>query len=57
MKRFVAKCPVSDMAIIVAVGETVVLPADGTFVSIPCPACHVQHYVQVRDPRHLRQAS
>jgi hypothetical protein len=57
MKRFVAVCPVTEIAMIVAVSETGVLPAEGTTISIPCPACREQHDMRVRDPQHVRRAS
>jgi hypothetical protein len=57
MKRVVARCPVTDVVVIVAFCEAVILPAEGTTVSIPCPACREQHDMQLRDPEHSRQAS
>jgi len=57
MKRFVATCPVTEIAIIVAVYETVIIPAEGTIISIPCPACRERHDMRVRDPKNVRRAS
>jgi hypothetical protein len=57
MKRYVARCHVTDLAVIVAFFESVILPAEGTTISIPCPACREQHDMQVRDPEHFRRAS
>ena len=47
MKRFVAICPVTDIAMIVAVCEAVIIPAEGTVLSIPCPACREPHDMRV----------
>jgi hypothetical protein len=57
MKRLVATCPITKIAVIVAVCETVILPADGTIISIPCPACRETHDMPARDRRPLREAS
>jgi hypothetical protein len=57
MKRFVATCPVTEIAVIVAVCESVILPADGTIISIPCPACRAPHGMRFRERRPERQAS
>jgi len=57
MKRFVARCPATDVAIIVAVSEFVVIPVDGTNISIPCPCCRTVHVMRMRDARYLREAS
>jgi len=57
MKRFVASCPETDMAVIVAVSEFVVIPVDGANISIPCPCCRKVHVMRMRDARHLREAS
>jgi hypothetical protein len=57
MKRFVATCPITEVAVIVAARDSVLLPAEGVIISIPCPACREQHDMVVRDCRPLRQAS
>jgi hypothetical protein len=57
MKRFVATCPVTEIAVIVAVCESVILPADGAIISIPCPACREPHGMPIRDRRPVGQAS
>jgi len=57
MKRLVATCPITEIAVIVAVCETVILPVEGTIISIPCPACREPHDMRARDRRPLRQAS
>jgi hypothetical protein len=57
MKRFVATCPIAELVVIVAVCDSVLLPAEGAIISIPCPACRAQHDMLVRDRRPVRQAS
>jgi hypothetical protein len=57
MKRFVASCPVTGVAVIVAVCEAVVVPAEGTIIPVPCPCCRELHEMRIRDARRVRQAS
>ena len=57
MKRFVAHCPVTEVAVIVPVSDAVVIPADGATAAILCPACGGAHCVHLRDPRTVRRAS
>jgi hypothetical protein len=57
MKRFVASCPVTDVAIIVAVCESVIVPAEGTPISIPCPCCRELHEMRIRAAKSVRRAS
>jgi hypothetical protein len=57
MKRFVARCPATDIAIIVAVSELVAVPTEGTNISIPCPGCRNVHVMTVRETKHQREAS
>jgi hypothetical protein len=57
MKRFVASCPVTGVAVIVAVCEAVVVPAEGTVIPVPCPCCRELHEMRIRDAKRVRQAS
>jgi hypothetical protein len=57
MKRFVARCPATEIAVIVAVPESVLVPPDGTNVAIPCPCCHTVHVMRMRDAKDFRKAS
>ncbi len=57
MKRFVAACPATDVIIIVAVNESVIVPPEGAIISIPCPCCQERHAMKIRDAKHIRHAS
>jgi hypothetical protein len=57
MKRFVATCPETEVAIIVSVSEAVVVPTEGVIISIPCPCCREMHAMRIRDAKHVRRAS
>lgn len=57
IKRLVALCPVSEIVVIMAVSDSVMLLAEGRILSLRCPVCLAQHEMQTRDPERRRRAS
>ena len=57
MKRYVAHCPATDVALIVVAPDSVVLPPEGGTVAIACPCCGQTHAVKIRAAKPFRRAS